>query len=368
MAKDYYSILGVSKGANKDEIKRAYKTLAKKYHPDLNKEAGSEEKFKEVNEAYKVLSDDKLRQQYDNFGTADERFSGFQAGAGGFDFGDIFNSIFEGFGGFGGFGGRRRGPRRGSDLSYELDIDLEEAASGTEKNISFDKYETCSHCKGLGGTNVEKCETCHGSGYVQNTRRTPFGVFSTTTNCPKCKGEGVVVNDKCKYCGGEGKVVKERKIKVKIPAGIETGTSIRISGEGEPGEKGASHGDLYVLIRVKKHKTFERKGDNILTTVPISFVQAVFGDEIEVPTLEGKARLKIPSGTETETLFRLNNKGIRNIRTGRHGDEFVRVRVEIPKKLNAKQKKALEEFAKVSGSSVAPQKDFFSKLRKKFSK
>src|SRR3989338_8600137 len=356
MSKDYYSALGVSKNAGADEIKRAYKNLAKKYHPDLNKEKGAEEKFKEINEAYRVLGDEKSKSQYDNFGTTEEQFSGFQAGAGGFDFSDLFNDIFEGFGSR----GRRRGPRRGSDLRYDIEIDMEEAASGAEKKVSFEKYETCSHCKGLGGTKVEQCPSCHGTGYVQSTRRTVFGIFSTTTSCHKCNGQGAVVKERCKFCGGEGKIIKEKNLKVKIPAGIESGTSIRISNEGEAGERNAPPGDLYVLVRINKHKIFERKGDDIFAAVPISFVQAVFGDEIEVPTLDGKARLKIPSGTQTETLFRLSKKGIRNLRSGEHGDEFIKVRIETPSKLNSKQKKALEEFAKVS--EVAPQKDFFSKL------
>ena len=366
MSKDYYSILGVSKNASADEIKRAYKNLAKKYHPDLNKEKGAEEKFKEVNEAYRILGDEKAKSQYDNFGTTEEQFSGFQAGNFGFDFGDLFDNIFEGFE----FGprGRRRGPRRGNDLSYQIEIDLEEAAFGTEKKISFDKYEMCSHCKGLGGTKVEQCSSCHGTGYVQNTKRTFFGVFSTTANCSKCNGQGAVVKDRCKFCGGEGKIIKEKTIRVKIPAGIESGTSIRISSEGEIGERNAPPGDLYVLVKIRKHRIFERKGDDILATLPISFVQAVFGDEIEVPTLDGKARLKIPSGTQTETLFRLKEKGIKNLRTGNYGDEFIRVRTEIPSKLNARQKKALEEFAKASGSDIAPQKDFFSRLRESFGK
>ncbi|MEM4336615.1 MAG: molecular chaperone DnaJ [Candidatus Woesearchaeota archaeon] len=363
MKKDYYSILGVSRNASQEEIKRAYKLLAKKYHPDLNKEKNAEEKFKEINEAYRVLSDEKLRQRYDKFGTAEEQFSGFQAGDFGFDFGDFFDTIFQEFP-----FGARRGPRRGADLRYDIEIELEEAALGAEKKISFEKYEKCSHCKGVGGTKIEQCHSCHGTGYTQTTRKTFFGVFSTTTTCNKCKGEGTIVKEKCKFCGGEGRVVKEKTIKVKIPVGIENGTSIRIAGEGEPGEKNAPPGDLYIFVKIKKHKIFERKDNDIFVTIPISFVQAVFGDEIEVPTLEGKAKLKIPEGTQTETLFRLKGKGIKNIRTGEYGDEFVKVRIYTPTKLNMQQRKALQEFAKFSGEDIFPQKNLFSKLKDKFTK
>ena len=361
MAKDYYATLGVSRNASQDEIKRAYKELAKKYHPDLNKSKGSEEKFKELNEAYSVLGNEKSRQQYDTFGTAENLggfHSGFQPGDFGFDFSDFFESIFEGFGGH-----RQRGPRKGADLQYELEIDLEDAFHGAEKKISFDKYEKCAQCKGLGGTNIEQCPTCHGRGVVQTTKRTVFGVFSSTTTCPKCKGEGAVVRDSCKHCGGEGKIVAERKINVKIPKGIESGMGIRVSGEGEPGEKNAPPGDLYILVRIKKHPVFERKGNDLFAAVPLSFVQAVFGDEIEVPTVDGKGLLKIPAGTQSETLFRLKGKGMPEMRTGGHGDEFVKVKVEVPTKLNKKQKEILEQYAK--HTDVSLQKGFFSKLRDK---
>ncbi len=368
MAKDYYSTLGVSKNASQEEIKHAYKELAKKYHPDLNKAKGSEEKFKEINEAYSALGNEKSRQQYDTFGTAESSagggfHSGFQAGNFGFDFSDFFDEVFQGFGGM---GGRRRGPRKGQDLQYELGIDLEDAFHGAEKTITFEKYAVCEHCKGLGGTNVEQCPTCHGRGVVQSTKQTVFGVFSATTNCPKCKGEGAVVKDSCKYCGGEGKVVKERKLHVKIPKGIDTGMSIRISGEGEAGERNAPAGDLYIILKVKKNSTFERKGDDLIAAVPLSFIQAVFGDEIEVPTVDGKARLKIPAGTQSETMFRLKGKGMHSMRTNESGDEFVKVRVEVPLKLSKKQKEILEEYAK--HSDVSLQKGFFSKLKDAFSK
>lgn len=366
MAKDYYSTLGVSKNASQDEIKRAYKELAKKYHPDLNKAKGSEEKFKEINEAYSVLGNEKSRQQYDTYGTAEGPggfHSGFQAGQGGFDFSEVFESFF---GGFDGFAGGRRGPRKGQDLQYELTIDLEEVFHGVEKTVTFEKYVVCERCNGMGGTNVTQCETCHGRGVVQATKRTVFGVFSTTTTCHKCRGEGAVVKDTCKNCGGEGKVIKERKLAVKIPKGIETGMSIRISGEGEAGERNAPPGDLYILIKVKKNDKFERKGSDITTTVPLSFIQAVFGDEIEVSTIDGKAKLKIPAGTQSETLFRLKSKGLHDMRSGDFGDEYVKVKVEVPVKLSKKQKEILEQYAR--NSDVSLQKGFFSKLKDAFGK
>ena len=365
MSKDYYSVLGVSRDASQEEIRKAYKQLAKKYHPDINKSKDSESKFKEVNEAYGVLRNEKSRQQYDSFGTAGqgfEGFSGFQGGQYGFDFGDLFDTIFGG-----GFGGRSySGPRKGADLQYELDIDLEEAYKGADKNISFEKYAVCDECNGLGGKDVEKCSACDGRGTIQTTKRTLFGVFSTTTTCHKCKGEGSIPKDTCPKCRGDGKIIKERKLKVKIPKGVETGMNIRIAGEGEPGEKKGPSGDLYVTIFVKKHPVFERKGMDLLTKVPLTFVQAVFGDEIEVPTIEGKAKLKIPPGTQSETLFRLKGKGMPSLRTDTYGDEFVKVNVEIPKKLNKKQKEILENYAK--HSDVSLQKGFFSKLKDKFSK
>jgi len=363
MAKDYYATLGISKNASQEEIKKAYKTLAKKYHPDINKSKDAEAKFKEINEAYSVLGNEKSRGQYDSFGTAGhgfEGFSGFQGGAHGFDFSDVFDTFFSGFGG----GPRRRGSRRGDDLRYELTIDLEDAYHGAEKTISFDKYVVCDECNGAGGTSIEKCSACNGSGFVQATNRTLFGVFATTSTCHKCKGEGSLPKNTCKKCGGEGKIVGEKKLKVKIPKGIETGMSIRISGEGEAGEKNAPSGDLYVEIKIRKHPVFERRGDDLLTRVPLSFIQAVFGDEIEVPTIDGKVKLKIPPGTQSETIFRLKEKGMKSLKTGIFGDEFVKVRIEVPKKLTKKQKEILEDYAKHADISL--QKGFFSRLKKTF--
>ncbi len=362
MAKDYYKILGVSEKASQDEIKRAYKELAKKYHPDLNKSDGAEDTFKEVNEAYKVVGDEKSRQQYDQFGTADQ--TGFQGGGAGFDFhGFDINDIFEGF--FGG-SGRRSGPRKGSDLRYDMEITLEDCAFGSQKTVSLEKKVQCTKCHGKGGTDIDTCKTCRGSGYQQVTRRTPFGLFSSTGPCSDCKGAGEVIKHKCSECSGAGRIEKEKKITINIPAGIEEGMSLRVPHEGEAGEKNAQAGDLFVVVHVKKHSQFVRKEDDLYVDIPISFVQAVFGDEIEVPPLKGKARLKIPTGTQTGTLFRLKEHGIKHLEESGTGDEFVRAIVQVPTKLSKKQKELLEQFAKASGDDINPQKGFFSKLKEAF--
>ena len=351
MAKDYYKILGVSKNATKDEVKKAYKRLAKKYHPDLNKDdPDAESKFKEINEAAAILADDEKRSQYDQFGTAESPFGG----VGGFNFEDImsgfdFDSIFESF--FGGniFGGRRRGPRRGSDLRYDMEITLEEAAQGTKKTIAVPRAETCPECKGTGAksdADIVNCPDCEGTGVSRRTMRTPFGMFSTQTTCRRCHGEGSMIKNPCKKCHGEGKIEITRKIEISIPAGAETGTNLRIHGEGEAGERGAETGDLYVIIHQKKHKLFERHGNDIYTEVPVSFVTAALGEEIEVPTLESKAKLKIPAGTQTDTVFRMKGKGIPSLHGYGKGSELIKVIVETPKKLTKKQKELLKEFNK----------------------
>jgi molecular chaperone DnaJ len=351
MSKDYYKILGLENGASKEEIKKAYKKLAKKYHPDVNKEDDSTEKFKEINEAAAVLGDDQKRQQYDQFGTADPGMgsqgfdaSNFGFGQEGFDFGDIFDQLFGGSGRRG-----RRGPQRGNDLLYELEIELEDAAFGATKTISIPRLEKCTHCDGTGAehkSDIVKCDDCDGSGYTRQERRTPFGYFSTTHPCRKCKGSGEFIKNECSECDGTGLVKKTRKIDVDIPKGIEDGLKLRISGEGEAGEKGAPQGDLYVEIHIEEHKTFERHENDIYLEIPISFVQASIGDEIEIPTLDGKAKLKIPAGTQTNTLFRMKDKGIPHLRGSGNGDEMVKVIVHTPEKLNKKQKELLKEFEK----------------------
>ncbi|MFW6014656.1 MAG: molecular chaperone DnaJ [Candidatus Nanoarchaeia archaeon] len=376
MSKDYYETLGVDKNAGKDEIRKAYKKLAKKYHPDLNKDnPDAANKFKEINEAAAVLLDDKKRQQYDRFGDTGEGFSGFEGygGTGGFEdffsggeFG--FDDIFDAF--FGGGRRRARTRHRGSDLRYDLTITLEEVASGAKKKIKVPRYEQCPDCGGSGAaspSDIKTCDECNGSGYVRRTKRTPFGIFSTTGPCNKCRGEGRFVSKSCKKCGGDGRVENTRTIQVDVPAGIESGTNLRIAGQGEAGEKGAPPGDLYVHIDVKEHNTFERKGSDIYTEVPISFVQAVFGDEIEVPTLHGKAKMEIPAGTQTHKIFRLKGKGLPSLYSSSKGDELVRVVVKTPTKLSKKQKELLEEFCRESKEQIQPKKGFFSKLKDRFS-
>ena len=355
MVKDYYKILGVGRDATKDEVKRAYKTLAKKYHPDLNKEPGAEEKFKEINEAASVLADEKKREQYDHFGTSAQDFgygAGFdykdvfsEFGFGNFDFDSIFDNFF-------GHGFRvRRGPRRGADLLYNLEIDLEEAAFGTKKTINIPRREECKTCKGSGAaskSDIIKCESCKGTGYIRRTSRTPFGLFSTTTNCNKCQGSGVYIKKNCPECGGEGTTSQSRNITIKIPEGVDTGSRLRIKGEGEAGEHNAPSGDLYVMIRVRPHDVFERQGNDLYIEKPISFATACLGGEINVPTIDGRAKLKIPAGTQSNTIFSMKDKGIPDLEAGRKGSQKVKVVIEIPKNLSRKQKELLKEFEKAS--------------------
>ncbi len=361
MAKDYYEVLGVPRTASIDEIKKAYKKLAKKHHPDLNKSADATEKFKEINEAASVLGDAKKREAYDRFGSAGE---GFSAGGSGFGYSDFsgfgnvdINELFERFFGgssFGGFGGggrgrERRRQRRGSDLVFELEVSLEEAASGVQKTVTIPRMERCHECSGSGAATadgIKECGDCGGSGYVQRTQRIAFGAFTTTSACGKCRGSGQVITSPCKACHGRGTVEKVRKIDVKIPAGVDSGHRLRISGEGEAGEHGSSPGDLYIAIRVRPHRLFERRGSDIYAEIPITFATAALGGEIEVPTLDGKAALKIPSGTQGNTVFRMAGKGIPDIDSGDKGDENIKVVVAVPEKLSKRQHELLKELEK----------------------
>jgi len=361
--KDYYETLGVGRESTKEEIKRAYKRLAKKYHPDLNKSEDAAERFKEINEAAAVLGDDKKREQYDRFGTADfsniggEGFDFADFANFGFDFEDIFNTFFgRGFGGFG--GGRRRGAAqaRGDNLRFDLEITLEEAAAGTKKTVIIPRHETCPKCSGAGGTDLKKCPECRGEGAIRQTQRTPFGIFSTTRTCRTCGGTGEIVKDVCEICDGEGRVRKNNRLEIEIPAGVEEGTRLRVAGEGEAGERGGPSGDLYVLIRVKPHNIFKRKGNDIYIEVPVSFAEASLGTTIEVPTLEGKAKLKIPAGTQPGTVFRMKGKGIYDVHGYGKGNENVMVTINVPEKLSKKQKELLKEFEKESKSK---RKGFF---------
>jgi len=369
MPKDYYKILGVDRNASREEIKRAYKKLAKKYHPDRYQDEAqkkeAEAKFKEINEAAAVLGDEQKRAKYDRFGTAQGvnfsdfnfRDFGFNMGEE-FDFGDIFDMFFGG-----GFSRSRRRSYRGSDLRFNLELSLNEVAEGVEKTIILPRHETCDKCNGKGAehdSDIITCHKCGGNGRTTSARRTPFGLFQTTSTCDACHGEGKAIKKPCPKCRGEGRIQNNSRIKVKIPAGVEEGTRLRISGEGEAGEKGGPPGDLYVIIHIKPHKWFQRKGDDLYCEIPISFAQAALGDIVEVPTLKSKTRLKIPSGTQTHTLFKLKNRGIPHLNSYGRGDQLVRVIVETPTKLSKKQKSLLEEFDKVSGEK--PLKNFFRNL------
>lgn len=337
----YYEVLEVSKTASDGEIKKAYRKLAMRYHPDRNpdnKEA--EEKFKEASEAYEILSDAQKRQAYDQFGHAG--VDG-QAGAGGFggggfaDFGDIFGDIF------GGFGGGHRGPQPGNDLQYELEISLEDAVYGTTVDVRIPTKEICDACDGSGaepGSSVETCPTCHGTGQV----RVQQGFFAVSRTCPNCHGSGKLIKTPCRKCRGEGYTHSNKTLSVKIPAGVDNGDRIRLQGEGEAGEPGAPHGDLYVRIRVKQHKIFERDGNTLYCEMPLSFATATLGGSIEVPTLNGKASLKIPSGTQSGQRFKLSGKGVKSVRSSRVGDLIVQVLLETPVNLTTEQKELLEAF------------------------
>jgi len=357
--KNYYKILGVGKNAAKEEIKAAYKRLAKQYHPDLNKSADAAEKFKEINEAAAVLGDEQKKSQYDQFGAAGEQFQGFS----GFDFSDVmsdihgfgfdFDSIFENFFGGGRSSGRVRRRQRGSDLRYDLEIELEDAAFGAVKTISIPRLEECSGCNGTGAessSDIVACDECGGKGVSTRTQRTPFGLFSTTTTCRKCRGEGRHIKNECPECDGRGAVRKTRKIEVKIPAGAMDGTNLRVQSEGEAGEKGLESGDLYIVIHVKPHKIFERHGNDVYLKVPVSFTTSALGGEIEVPTLKGKASLKIPAVTQSNTVFRMKGLGIPELHSHHIGDENVEVYITVPEKLTKKQRQLLEEFDRESGN------------------
>ncbi len=366
--RDYYGILGVSRDSDDDEIKKAYRKKARKLHPDVNKDdPKAEEKFKELSEAFEILSDPNKRARYDQYGHSgindnDFNFDDFaQGGFGGFE--DIFDMFFGG----GGRGGRRQGPQRGNDLQYRLMIDFEKAAFGGAEEISIPRTESCSTCHGTGakpGTDTKTCPKCHGNGQIRTTQQTPFGHFAQTRVCDRCGGDGRIVETPCPDCNGNGKVRKQRKITVNIPAGVETGTRLRMTGEGEAGDHGAPSGDLYIVLQVKSHKIYTREGDDIHCEVPINFVQATLGDEIEVPTLEGKVKFTIPEGTQSGTSFRLKNKGIAHLNGYGRGDEYITVKVVIPKTLNQKQKDLLMKFAEESGEEINPEhKGWLKKVR-----
>jgi molecular chaperone DnaJ len=342
--RDYYEVLGVARGASEDELKKAYRRLAMKYHPDRNPGNGeTEEKFKEANEAYEVLSDPQKRQIYDQYGHEGLSRTG-GGGRGGSDFGagfsDIFGDMFSDI--FGG-GGGRGGPRRGADLRYKLEISLEEAFRGVERTIHIPRFDDCGDCKGTGsasGVKPQTCPTCHGSGQV----RIQQGFFTLAQTCPHCRGRGTVITDPCGTCRGAGKVRTEQTLQVKVPAGVDTGDRIRRTGDGEPGDRGAPPGDLYIQIDVKPHSIFERDSTDLYCTVPISVVTAALGGELDVPTLDGKASLKIPEATQSGRTFRLRGKGMPSLRGGAAGDLLCTVAVETPVKLDKRQKELLRSF------------------------
>ena len=366
--KDFYEILGVQRNASDDEIKKAYRKKAMKHHPDRNKDdKKAERKFKEAAAAYEVLKDSEKRSAYDQYGHDAFRQGGMGGGQGFGDFGGGFSDIFEEFFG-GGFGGqsRQRGPQRGNDLRYNMSVSLQEAYSGKKSQIRIPSYEGCDLCSATGSadkTGPSTCSTCGGQGKVRSTQ----GFFSIERPCPTCGGEGSSIKNPCLKCSGTGQVKKQKTISVTIPAGVDTGTRIRISGEGEPGQRGAGNGDLYIFVEVQKDKLFEREEENIFCQIPISITTAILGGDVEVPTIEGKkARLNIPAGTQSETQFRLKGKGMSILRQTRRGDMYVEANVEIPVNLNSKQKAILQEFEKEGGTSKkhSPKsQSFFSKLK-----
>ena len=369
--RDYYEVLGVNKNATDDELKKAYRKLAKKYHPDANldNKAEAEAKFKEVNEAYETLSNPQKRRMYDQFGPDGPQ--GFGGGAGGpfggqngyysysssgfdgfgdfGDLGDIFSSFFGG--GFGGKSSRKQnGPKKGADLNLQLDITFEEAFLGVEKEIIINRNEECSHCHGTGarpGTSVTKCPECNGTGQVRQVQNTILGQMQTTRTCATCHGSGEIIKEPCDICRGKGKVRKQPKIKVKIPAGIDNGQTVVLRGEGEPGEKGGSKGDLYITVKIKRHSIYTRSGNNVICDIPISITQATLGAELEIPMVDGsKEKYKIPDATQTGTQFVIKNKGFKSVNSNVVGDFIFNVVVQTPKKLTKEQRELLVQLAK----------------------
>ncbi|MDI9623425.1 MAG: molecular chaperone DnaJ [Methanothermobacter sp.] len=366
--KDYYEILGVDRNASKKDIKRAYRRLARKYHPDVSDDPNAAEKFKEISEAYAVLSDDEKRQRYDQFG---------HAGMEGFTQEDIFrninfedvfrdldfdfSSIFDIFG-----FGRRRGPQRGADINYRLEITLEDAYNGLETDIKVPHTRKCPVCNGSRaepGSSTRTCTTCNGTGQVRKVQRTLLGQIMNITTCPDCNGEGRIIEKQCNNCKGTGTVKKTSTIHIRIPPGVEDGSRLRIPGEGEMGPKGGPPGDLYVTIKIKPHKLFERKGANLYFEKPISFVQAALGDIVEIPTMEKPIKLKIPPGTQTGTTFRIKGYGMPHINWEGRGNLYVKVRVVTPQKLNKRQKELLREFARISGDEIKKEKGLFQRMK-----
>ena len=368
---EFYDRLGVSKNASQDEIKKAYRKLSKKYHPDINNEPGAEEKYKEVQEAYETLSDEQKRAAYDQYGAAGANggFGGGAGGFGGFDgagfggFEDIFSSFFGG-----GATRNPNAPRQGDDLQYRVNLSFEEAIFGAEKEVHYNREATCKTCSGSGakpGTSPVTCGRCHGQGVINVDTQTPLGMMRRQVTCDVCHGTGQEIKEPCQTCHGTGHEKQSHKVSVKIPAGVETGQQIRLAGQGEAGFNGGPYGDLFVIINVNPSDKFTRDGSTIYYTLNISFVQAALGDTVEVPTVHGNVEMTIPAGTQTGKTFRLKGKGAPRLRGGSQGDQHVTVKIVTPTKLNDAQKEALLAFAKASGDEkIAPQKKgFFNKVK-----
>ena len=367
---EYYDRLGVSKDASQDEIKRAYRKMSKKYHPDINKEPGAEEKYKEVQEAYETLSDDQKRAAYDQYGPDGANGFGGQGGFGGFDGGAGFGGFEDIFSSFFGGGATRNpnAPRQGDDLQYRVNLSFEEAIFGAEKEVHYNREATCKTCSGSGakpGTSPVTCGRCHGQGVINVDTQTPLGMMRRQVTCDVCHGTGQEIKEPCQTCHGTGHEKQSHKVSVKIPAGVETGQQIRLAGQGEAGFNGGPYGDLFVIINVNPSDKFTRDGSTIYYTLNISFVQAALGDTVEVPTVHGNVEMTIPAGTQTGNTFRLKGKGAPRLRGGSQGDQHVTVKIVTPTKLNDAQKEALLAFAKASGDEkIAPQKKgFFNKVK-----
>lgn len=367
--KDYYDVLGVGKNATDDEIKKAYRNLAKKYHPDVSKEADAENKFKEVQEAYDTLSDASKRSAYDQYGHQGNPFEGF-GGQGGFQggfggFGDIFNQFF------GGGGQQRRtnprGPQRGEDLERNMTIEFMEAVLGTKKTIKVDLEEDCKTCRGTGAesdADIETCDRCHGDGIINVDQRTMFGTIRNQQVCPKCGGQGKTIKKRCAACNGQGRVRQQKTVDVNIPAGVANNMSLKVSGYGNGGSKGGSQGDLYINFRVKQHKVFQRQNDDIILEIPITFTQAALGTTVDVPTIYGDVNLKVPAGVSHGTILRMRERGVANVRTGRKGDQHVVVQIVTPKNLSSQEKKLYEQIDQIEAKENKSAWDKFKNLFK----
>lgn len=370
--KDYYEVLGVARSASAEEIKKAYRKLAMQYHPDRNHENGAAERFKEVKEAYECLCDPEKRSRYDQFGHAgmDGGFGmggGFEGFGGGFPFGDIFETFFGG----GGASARRRGPARGTDLRYDLSIEFEEAIFGCEKELEIPRMEVCHVCSGSGaepGTQPERCPKCNGTGEIRRVQQSILGQFVNVTVCSNCRGEGTVVTNPCTHCHGQGRERVTRRIRVTVPAGVDDGSQIRLTGEGEPGINGGPRGNLYVVVGVQPHRYFRREANDIVIDLPINISQAALGTELEVPTVDGPTALKVPAGTQSGRVLRLRGKGVPHLRDRGRGDQLVRIMVTIPTNLSDKQRKLLKELGETFGEGATPQenKGFFDKVKDAF--